>query len=331
MDISIIIPVYNGGEKFKQCLASVAALDPHPYEVIIVADSDTDGSRSVAQQFITEKFPNHGQVIVQSPQAGPAAARNRGAEAAAGEILFFLDADCTVHPDALAKIAGLMQDNPVDALIGSYDDEPSEPNFLSQYKNLMHHYTHQTANDEAFTFWGACGAIRREVFLKIGGFDAVKYARPSIEDIELGYRLEAVGGRIRMVKDLQIKHLKKWTPQNLFRTDFYDRALPWTELILTSKGFTNDLNIGGKERINVALTGIMLAALVGGLIFRWLWLIAALAAVALIVLNIETYKFLARKRGPGFALMAIPWHWFYFLYSGVAYGIGLVRVKLMSA
>jgi hypothetical protein len=55
------------------------------------------------------------------------------------------------------------------ALFGSYDDAPAATNFLSQYKNLLHHYMHQTAREEASTFWGACGAIRREVSLAVGG------------------------------------------------------------------------------------------------------------------------------------------------------------------
>ena len=91
------------------------------------------------------------------------------------------------------------------ALIGSYDDAPGEKNFLSQYKNLFHHYTHQHGKVEASTFWGACGAIRREIFLSMAGFND-NYRQPCIEDIEFGYRLKQEGYKIRLCKSIQVKH-----------------------------------------------------------------------------------------------------------------------------
>ena len=330
MKISVIIPVYNGGEKFKRCLASVRALDPAPFEWIVVCDDDTDGSREWARDA-------GAQVVIQQPNAGPAKARNLGARTATGDVLFFLDADCTVYPDAITRLERLFADENVDALIGSYDESPADPNFLSQYKNLMHHYVHQMGSEEAFTFWGACGAIRRHVFFQMGGFDE-SYERPCIEDIELGYRMRARGYRIRLVKDLQIKHLKRWTPRNLFKTDFYDRALPWTALILTSGSLTNDLNLRSQERISVGLVGMLLVSIVSLLLTLLLipglvmptFAITLFCAFWLLVLNWHVYRFLAIKRGVWFALRAIPWHWFYFFYSGLAYGIGLIQYKILK-
>ncbi|MCP4399853.1 MAG: hypothetical protein GY801_21430 [bacterium] len=139
------------------------------------------------------------------------------------------------------QVSAFFEEHPgVSALFGSYDDEPYETNFLSQYKNLMHHYMHRTGHEEASTFWAGCGAMRREVFLAIGGFDAHKYATPCIEDIELGYRLKKSGYRIRVLKALQAKHLKRWTPFSLLKADIFHRALPWTTLILEDKQFIND-------------------------------------------------------------------------------------------
>jgi len=330
MKISLVVPVYNGGEKFLRCLASVRALDPAPDEFIVVCDDDTDGSRDHARAA-------GAHVIVQHPNAGPAKARNLGARAAAGDVIFFLDADCTVPPDAIAHLRHLFATNAIDALIGSYDDAPSEPNFLSQYKNLMHHYVHQTGSAEAFTFWGACGAIQRALFMRFDGFDE-RYMRPCIEDIELGYRLRAGGAHIRLAKDFQIKHLKRWTPRNLFKTDFFDRALPWTALIMKRGALTNDLNLRSQERLSVGLTGlllIMIAVSVIGVLFAptivaYTLIAALVCAAGLLILNRQVYRFLARKRGILFMLRAIPWHWFYFFYSGLAYGIGLIRYKLLS-
>src|SRR5437764_207629 len=82
------------------------------------------------------------------------------------------------------------------------------------------------------------GAALRAVFLLLGGFDEA-YRRPSIEAIDLGYRMTAAGQRIRLCKDLQVKHLKRWGAFSLFCSDFFDRALPWTALIVRSGRFEN--------------------------------------------------------------------------------------------
>ena len=316
--ISVIIPVYNGGEAFGRCLAHLSVADPSPEEIIVVADGDTDGSRELAQEF-------GAQVLINPTPRGPAHARNWAARHARGDILFFVDADVALPPDALSHIITTFQEEPeLAALIGSYDDAPAASNFLSQYKNLLHHYVHQTSREEASTFWGACGAIRREVFLQLGGFDGEKYARPSIEDIELGYRLKRAGYRIRLVKELQVKHLKRWDAFSLVKTDFFQRALPWTELILHDQAFVNDLNLQTSSRLSVALTFGLVAAL--PLARRaFVCAIIGLLASGLFVLNVDLYQFFWRKRGFCFMLRAIAWHWFYYFYSGLAFAFIFLR------
>lgn len=243
LTISVIIPVYNGGIDFHTCLSHLAVADPQPLEVIVVADGDTDGSRLFAHQF--------GAKVIELPTPqGPAHARNLGAKVAQGDLLLFIDADVAIQPGTIGKALSCFQEKPGSALIGSYDDAPGCPNFLSQYRNLLHHYTHQNGSETAFTFWGACGVICRDVFLSLGGFnDGYRY--PSIEDIELGSRLIEAGYKIRLCKDLQVKHLKKWEAVSIIQTDFFKRALPWTELILRQKKFTNDLNLQTSSRLSV--------------------------------------------------------------------------------
>ena len=106
------------------------------------------------------------------------------------------------------------------ALFGSYDDEPGEPNFLSQYRNLLHHYVHQQGREDASTFWGGCGAIRRDVFLAIGGLTKGMF-RPSVEDIELGTGSEKPATESELCKSLQVKHLKRWDLSRCSKPTFF--------------------------------------------------------------------------------------------------------------
>ncbi len=323
LTISVIVPEKNGGAKLRKSLSALTKATPPPTELIVVADGDTDESWRIAEEFGAKVLKT------QIPQ-GPARARNLGAREATGDILFFVDADVVIAPDAIHQIEVAFSDHPQwAALFGSYDDEPGEANFLSQYKNLLHHYVHQISNEEASTFWAGCGAIRRQIFMELGGFDE-SYRKPCIEDIELGYRLKQAGHRIRLLKDLQVKHLKHWGIISLTKSDFFDRALPWTELILRDRQFVNDLNLRLSSRLSVIFTYGLLLAVIGGFWWPVLFGVAFVPILLLLILNAPLYRFFLKKRGLWFMLRTLPWHWFYYFYSGLAFAIGLGRSLLFK-
>jgi len=315
--VSVIVPVHDGGQNFARCLSSLEKLNPAPAEIIVVADGDGDGSRDVAER-------SGARVLKRDTPGGPALARNLGAGIAGGDILLFVDADVTVSPDAVKRVEEVFQREPeLAALFGSYDDEPAVDTFVSQYRNLLHHYVHQTGEEEASTFWGACGAIRREVFEEMGGYDD-GYGEPSIEDIELGYRLRHAGYRIRLLKELKVKHLKHWTLISMLKTDFFCRALPWTRLILREGEMLNDLNLRTSHRLSVILVFGLAAALAAAL-WKGIFILPGLVfASALLWINRDLYRFFARKKGYWFATRAVLLHWLYYCYSGVAFGVGLI-------
>jgi glycosyltransferase involved in cell wall biosynthesis len=239
--------VYNAAADLQQCLASLGRSSASPLECIVVDDGSTDESVKVATK--------HGaRVLSTNGRFGPARARNLGAKAASGDILLFLDADVCVHPDTISKIiAEFVGDPELDAVMGSYDPSPSAPNFISQYRNLLHCFVHQHSNRGATTFWSGCGAIRRQVFLEAGGFDETYYHAPAIEDIDLGYRLAAANRKLALSPGIMVKHLKSWSLLSMIETDFFRRAIPWSELTFRSGRMPNDLNLRISQRISVVL------------------------------------------------------------------------------
>ncbi len=321
---TVIVPVLDGGAAFERCLAALALSRCRDFELVVVDDGCRDASAARASAA-------GARLLATSGRLGPGAARNLGATVARGRFLFFLDADCEIHHDALERAAARLAAAPgADALIGSYDDDPAAPGTVSQFKNLFHHWVHQRAPAHADTFWGACGVMRRETFESLGGFDAARYLRPSIEDVELGYRLTARGGVILAAPDVQVKHLKRWTLGSLVRTDVFQRGVPWTELLLADR-HRPALNTTGFERA-IALAG---AAVAPALLAALAWPPAALAALALtlfvVLSRLDLYRLFLRRRGPLFALAAVPLHLFYCSYSVAAFALGvlaLVRRRL---
>jgi glycosyltransferase involved in cell wall biosynthesis len=276
--VSVVIPVFNGGEDLLRCLEAIKGSVAPPHELIVVDDGSTDDSRAVASRF-------GARVLSTSGRSGPAVARNLGAKGTSGDVLFFIDADVCVHPDSISRVQAMFgrADAP-DAVIGSYDDDPADRDFLSQYKNLMHCFVHQTGQEEASTFWSGCGAIRREVFAEHAGFDE-SYGRPAIEDIELGYRLLQNGRRVFLDRNLRVKHLKKWTFWKLVKTDVLDRGIPWTELILRDRNMPNDLNVQLSQRISVALAFISVGIALLMTIYWKGYFLTPLFALLLIVMG----------------------------------------------
>jgi glycosyltransferase involved in cell wall biosynthesis len=249
--VSVIVPVYNGGPNFERCLRSIVNSQYANYECIVVDDGSTDDSSALAARFPV-------RLIKLSARSGPAYARNRGAEAATGELLFFIDADVCVYPDTIGRMVATFLKHPeVGAVFGSYDDTPAATNFISQYKNLFHHFVHQTSNTLASTFWSGCGAVKAHLFRAVGGFNE-QYGRSSIEDIELGYRLRGMDCKILLNKEVQVKHLKRWTLVGLIRSDIFDRGIPWTILMLQDKAMPNDLNLKISQRISVVLSYLLI-------------------------------------------------------------------------
>jgi len=324
-EIAVVIPAYNAAHQLRKSLPQTRHCFPN-VPVLVVDAGSTDETEAVARSL-------GARVLSLSARAGPAQARNAGARAVEAETILFLDADCVPHPDVPERVRAAFRTHPdLVALTGSYDAEPAETGFFSLYMNLRHHFTHQRARTEPATFWAGCGAVRREAFLRAGGFDAERYPRPQIEDIELGTRLRRFG-RLRLDPELQVTHLKRWSLRSVVETDIWSRAIPWARLILETGELENDLNLRRSQRVAAALAPLVLLALPAGTWAAWTGRWSLLATCAAIIgvsllLNGDMTRFFARARGPRFAAAAWLFHQIHLVYSAAAFVLSVAAWRM---
>jgi Glycosyl transferase family 21 len=271
--------------------------------VIPATDRPATLERCLAALEGGERPPDELVVQEEPVGIGPAAARNLAAAARTADVLVFVDSDVEVHPDALARIGRRFRDPGLTAVFGAYDDDPADPGLTSRYRNLLHHHVHAGAAGVAETFWAGLGAVRREEFEAAGGFDADRFPRPSVEDIELGMRLRRRGARIVLDPAIRGRHLKRWTPLSMASTDFGRRGVPWTRLLLRERTDISALNLGWRRRLSTAASVGLLAALLARRPR-----LAGAALLANLALDRDLYALLARRGGPCLLVAGVGLH-----------------------
>ena len=155
-DVAVVVPVGGQAPSWGRCARSLARLDPGPAEIVVVIDGPNDTASSLAAGI--------GATVAQlEKRSGPAKARNLGVQTTEADLLLFIDSDIEVPKDLVAAVAAVFSAEPeTSAVIGSYDESPGDPAFLSQYRNLLHHFVHQKGRERASTRrWRGVATKRR--------------------------------------------------------------------------------------------------------------------------------------------------------------------------
>jgi cellulose synthase/poly-beta-1,6-N-acetylglucosamine synthase-like glycosyltransferase len=207
---SVIVPTYNRADRIGYCLAALDRQDcTLPFEIIVVNDGSTDNTIEFLAKFPTVR-------VISQMNAGPAAARNRGVRAAAGEIVLFTDDDCEPFPNWLTEMLKPFSDPEVVGTKGIYRSR--QPELIARFVQLEYEGRYRLmARQRVIDFVDTySAAFRRDQFMEIGGYDT-SFPVACCEDSELSYRMSARGWRMVFVQTAIVWHQHPTTSVSYLR------------------------------------------------------------------------------------------------------------------
>jgi glycosyltransferase involved in cell wall biosynthesis len=206
MKVSVVIAAYNAERTIREAVTQslTQTKGSLEVEVIVVDDGSTDGTVAIAK--------SAGALVIRQENAGPARARNRGWEAATGQLICFTDSDCVPKVDWLENLLDGFTDWQVGAVAGSYDIANSR-SWLARWvhQEIMKRHGQMPSYVRAFGSYNV--AMPRYVLQATGGFEPA-YRRASGEDNDLSYRIIKKGWRIAFRPRARVSHFH---PESLWK------------------------------------------------------------------------------------------------------------------
>lgn len=293
--------MYNAAGTLKKCFDAIFAQTYKPMEIVIVDDGSTDDSPRMAKEWGARYF-------AQPKNQGPAMARNRCAVEAKGDVLFFVDSDTAMHPDAIENMVKTITKPGIDAVAGRYAKESLNKGLVPEYYCLLKNFSKTFSGiEDHCVFCGECIGVWREAFLDSGGYNPIPWGT-DVENEEFGRRFIK---KYKIVIDPSVQvghHFPHF--QKLMKL-FYSRTYWWVrfyfvhktfEKALTTKSFAAGAVSGAAIPVLVIITGIS-AWLTGA---GW-WTIGfgalALASIAVWINAFGSFlEFCRREKGVWFMI-----------------------------
>jgi lipopolysaccharide/colanic/teichoic acid biosynthesis glycosyltransferase/GT2 family glycosyltransferase len=297
---SIIIPAKDAGETIQSCIDSIKNQEGYrfnkQYEIILVDDGSTDNTADIAEA--------SGIQVIRQKNKGPAAARNKGASIAKGNIVLFTDSDCIPKSNWLIKMLQPFEKSDVVGVKGAYLSRQKQ--LVSRFVQQEFEYKYQLMavrkNIDFIDTYSA--AYRREIFLENKGFEEA-FPVPSVEDQELSFRLAGKGYKLIFAPEAKVFHQHDISVLEYFRRKFgigYWKAfmLRW----IPEKTLT-DTYTPASQRWQIFLLAASFIFFMTGWVWNLSWWIFAASILLFIFSTIDFIKLIARN-DKKILLIALP-------------------------
>lgn len=301
--ISIVIPTYNAAGTITAGLRALQhqTIPHHQCEIIVVDDGSTDDTTEIVEQFIalaglpteqahalavtphtvnsTEPPPAGDQgptvaiKLLQQSHQGAAAARNTGAQAARGDTIVFLDADCVPAPDWLERLVALLNSESVVGAGGRV--QTHQPGLLPRFIQMEYDERYDRIAQHRYIDFisSATAAYRRDAFQEIGGFDTTMLGA---EDVDLSFRLAEADYKLVFASDAVVYHTHPESLWAYVRRKF--KYAFWRAAVYGRHPgkVAGDSRTPQTQKLQIALAPVIGMSLVGGLMWRPLFLVAGI-------------------------------------------------------
>mgnify|MGYP001825202635 CR=1 FL=1 len=301
LEFSVIVPCFDAESTIRETLDSLVGLRPPAKEIIVVDDHSTDASAELC-----DSYPVH--LIRQMEHRGVAAARNRGASVASGNVLLFVDADIVVPSGLVAALAAAHGDRPDSAGFSVViDPDFHRGGFFSDYLNrrMYNGFTHLRSG--VTTLCTSCASVLKDAFDRVGGFDEAG-TRAVNDEATLGWRLAEFGLRTDVLENIQVRHLKEMSLGSWCRK-FLHEGRQWVLLVSRHRrrrAPSAKLTLQVRRPLNVVLMAVTAVQVASA---PWLGSAVLLPlgsmAVCFVILNSDYLAWMARGRGLFWSLAAL--------------------------
>ena len=215
MKYSIIVPVYNRPDEVDELLESISNQTLKDFEVVIVEDGSAKPCKDVCDKYAGILSLHY----YAKENSGPGQSRNYGAERAQGDYVIILDSDVVLPTGYLQAIDDELRQNPSEAFGGP---DAAHDSFTPVQKAISYSMT------SFFTTGGIRGGkakldkfyprsfnmgIRRDVYLKLGGFSKMRFG----EDIDFSYRIVEAGYKPQLFPEAWVWHKRRTDFRKFFR------------------------------------------------------------------------------------------------------------------